>query len=167
MVRGHGQRDGDGVTLPTPPEPTPRPTLSPEDAAYRDSLVALEAQGQQEYDRTVIALSGGALGISFSFVSAFLRDAPAQCPGLLRAAWICWASSLALTLLAYYLSPLAMRKAIAQLDKGTIRTERQGGYFDRILPWLNAAGGLLFIAGVLVMGWFVYLNMRVTPYAGT
>ena len=36
---------------------------------YRDFLIAAEQKSQEDYDKTVIALSGGALGISFAFAT--------------------------------------------------------------------------------------------------
>jgi len=35
---------------------------------YRTHLVAAEQKAQEDYDKTVISLSGGALGISFAFI---------------------------------------------------------------------------------------------------
>jgi len=35
---------------------------------YRKHLVAAEQQVQADFDKTVLSLSGGALGISFAFV---------------------------------------------------------------------------------------------------
>jgi hypothetical protein len=142
------------------PEQAPILALSPEHVEYRKSLTELEGQVQQEYDRTVIALSGGALGISFSFIKDYLGDTPATSPGLLRVAWMCWAASLLATPISYYLSPWAIRKTIQQVDAGTVGAERAGGKLDIVIVGLNGIGGLLFIVGLLVMGWFMYANVR-------
>jgi hypothetical protein len=128
--------------------------------AYRQYLLDLDTKAQEAYDRTVLALSGGALGVSFAFVKDFLRDAPAQRPGLLHVAWFCWVASLAVALAGNYLSTRAMRKALEQVDRGTFVNEEPGGAYAFVLSGLNAASGLLFLGGLLVMGWFVSLNVR-------
>ena len=85
-------------------------------AAYRDVLTALETKSQTEYDRLVVALSGGALGIS--------------------------------------------RKAVTQVDEKKINTERVGGNYDRVLVWLNAIGGIMFILGTSFAGVFFLCNLE-------
>ena len=67
-------------------------------ADYRDVLTALETKSQTEYDRLVVALSGGALGISFAFVERFVGDDPPLALWALMAAWVAWVCSLALVL---------------------------------------------------------------------
>ena len=59
-------------------------------AAYRNVLIALETKSQTEYDRLVVALSGGALGISFAFVERFVGDDPPLALWTLMAAWVAW-----------------------------------------------------------------------------
>jgi hypothetical protein len=44
---------------------------------YRDYLIEAERQTQRDYDKTVVALSGGALGLSF----VFIRDVIGQTIG--------------------------------------------------------------------------------------
>ena len=67
-------------------------------AAYRDVLIALETKSQTEYDRLVVALSGGALGISFAFVERFVGDDPPLALWTLMVALGAWVCSLALML---------------------------------------------------------------------
>ena len=42
---------------------------------------------KKDYDKTVITLSGGALGITFSFIEKFIGDAPIKQPTFLLLAW--------------------------------------------------------------------------------
>lgn len=127
---------------------------------YREKLVELAQRSQTDFDRTVIALSGGALGVSFAFVKDFLGGRIPQCTGFLMAAWAAWITSLLLVLWSYYFSALSMRKAISQLDAGTIRSQRTGGWFAVAIAWLNALGGLSFLVGIGFAAGFVFANVR-------
>jgi hypothetical protein len=60
---------------------------------HRRHLINCEQKSQEEFDKTLVALSGGALAISFAFVENFIRDRGANEIWTLFAAWICWAGS--------------------------------------------------------------------------
>ena len=100
----------------------------------------------------VVALSGGALGISFAFVERFVGDDPPLALWALMAAWVAWVCSLALVLGSHFFSTQALRKAVTQVDEKKINTERVGGNYDRVLVWLNAIGGITFILGTSFAG---------------
>jgi hypothetical protein len=126
---------------------------------YREQLVTLEQLSQTSLDREVMALSGGALGVSFAFVEKFLGGNPTQEVGFLVAAWAAWVGSLLCVPGSHYCSTLAMRKAIDQVDNGTVRKETPGGRYDVIISCLNGSGGVLFLAGAALAGFFVFSNI--------
>jgi hypothetical protein len=126
---------------------------------YRAQLLETEQKSQATFDKTLLSLAGGALGVSFAFVRQFVGEGVASRPGALLVAWACWIASLAVVLLSHYFSTLAIRKAIEQVDAGTIAGERPGGKFDTAVTVLNAAGGLLFIAGLFAITFFVQANL--------
>ena len=64
-------------------------------AQYRQELVALEQKSQAEYDRVVLWLSGGAMGVSFTFVGRLIGDSPIHLAWALMVAWALWVLSLA------------------------------------------------------------------------
>jgi hypothetical protein len=125
---------------------------------YRSQLISAENQAQTAYDRTVLTLSGGALGISFAFVQDFISGDPVA-RILLLVAWLSWILSLSLVLVSHYLSTLAMRKAIEQVDDGTIYDGAVGGAYDDWLRKLNASGGVAFIIGVVMIAIFAFCNL--------
>ena len=57
---------------------------------YRSHLILAEQKAQEDYDKTVVFLSGGALGISFAFVKDFIGTGPMVSQNWLIWAWICW-----------------------------------------------------------------------------
>ena len=127
-------------------------------AEYRKWLVSAEQKSQEDFDKTVLSLSGGALGISLAFLKDVIGTNPIAHPALLLAAWLAWAFSTFAVLTSYYLSHLALRRAISQVDDGSIYMQPAGGSFSRATAILNAAGGLLFLIGVCCITAFAGFN---------
>lgn len=128
-------------------------------AEYRKWLVAAEQKSQDDFDKTVLTLSGGALGISFAFLKDIVGPQPIVLPGLLLAAWFAWAFSTFSVLISYYLSHLALRRAIGQVDDGTIFGQPAGGVFARLTAILNGTGAVLFLVGVCCITVFAVANL--------
>lgn len=130
-------------------------------AEYRKSLVAAEQKSQEDFDKTVLSLSGGALGISFAFLKDIVGPQPIVQSDYLLFAWFAWAFSTFSVLISYYLSHLALRRAIGQVDKGTIFKQTPGGVFAHITAILNAAGAVLFLVGVCCITLFAVANLPI------
>lgn len=127
---------------------------------YRSFLQTLEQKAQENFDKTVLCLSGGALGISFAFIKDFITPNAITQPLLLFLSWICWGMSITIVLASYYTSHLALREAIRQVDDGDIRKSQPGGTADRITAICNALGGTLFFMGVVLISIFVWQNLQ-------
>lgn len=128
-------------------------------ADYRKWIVAAEQKSQEDFDKTVLSLSGGALGISFVFLKDVIGPQPIVLSGFLLAAWLAWAFSTFSVLTSYYLSHLALRSAISQIDDGTIFKQKPGGVFASLTAILNAAGAVLFLVGVCCITIFAGANL--------
>jgi hypothetical protein len=133
--------------------------LPPHLVEYRKHLVGAEQKSQEDFDKTVLSLSGGALGISFVFLKDVVGANPVLGPGWLLAAWISWGTSSLSVLASYFMSHLALRAAISQVDDGTIYSKPAGGVFRRWTAILNAAGAILFLSGVLFITVFAGTNL--------
>lgn len=127
---------------------------------YRSRLEKLEQKAQDDFDKTVLSLSGGALGISFAFVKDIVGSAPITNPSLLFLAWISWGLSVLWVLISYFTSNLALRKAIKQVDSDSIRSSKPGGIADTLTAICNALSGILFIIGVVFISIFVWRNLE-------
>jgi len=145
------------MTLPEDPQIA---AVRAKNLAYRTELIACEQKAQTSFDRTVIALSGGALAISFAFIEKLIETGTPQSLSALKVAWVAWIASLACVLISHYFSALAMRRAIKQadMDKVWFGGHPGGGYEVAILI-LNAAGGLLFVVGAIAAGFFFTLKL--------
>lgn len=127
--------------------------------SYREHLVLSEQKSQEDYDKTVLSLSAGALGVSFAFIKDVIGpNNVVTFPLLIIFAWVCWGFSVFVVLISYYSSHLALRRAISQVDKGTIYKEHAGGIIDFVTEILNIAGAVLFFIGVIFAALFVLIN---------
>ena len=126
---------------------------------YRDHLVLSEQEAQRNFDKTVFTLSGGAIGVSFAFITDIVTSESLVSIPCLIMAWSSWAASLLCVLSSYYFSHMALRETIKQIDLKKIHTEQPGGIFDKITAFLNAAGAIMFIVGLVTMIIFVNKNI--------
>jgi uncharacterized BrkB/YihY/UPF0761 family membrane protein len=126
---------------------------------YRAQLLEYAKESQTSYDTTLITLAGGALGISFAFISQFIGDDPMQEPHLLAVSWICWVVTLALVLFSFATSTAALYRAVRQVDSEKLLAANPGGWFDRLTGILNMIAGVLFVGGVVAMAWFAFVNL--------
>lgn len=132
---------------------------------YRQYLVQAEQKAQEDYDKTLISLSGGALGISFAFIDRITTGPPFVGDLLLFLAWGSWVCSLLIMLTSFFLSRLACGQAIDEFDSGNIGS-RPGGKFSWWTQFSNVWGGVLFFFGLLSQGVFIWMNLSVSSPAG-
>lgn len=135
-----------------------KPTRKPPDE-YRQWLIAAEQKAQDDFDKTVLSLSGGALGVSFVFVKDIIDPGAIHNSSWLLIAWLSWALSSLAVLASFFASHLALRLAIKQCDDGSIYNQTPGGIFSRVTRNLNALGASMFVVGVCFMAGFVYSNL--------
>ena len=126
---------------------------------YRQYLLLAEQKAQDAYDKTILSLSGGALGISFAFIDKFLTGHSVAHPSCLVSSWAVWASSVALILTSHLFSGQSLRRAIKQTDANQIYKQTPGGGWARLTAFCNIAAGITFLAGVVLMILFVYANI--------
>jgi len=125
---------------------------------YRNQLIDAEQKAQDNFDKTVLSLSSGALGISFVFLKDIVGDTPASI-SLLMVAWISWALSSTSVLISFYMSHKALRHAIKQVDFNKIREEHPGSWYDKFTGFLNGFALILFVVGLFSMIWFIKMNL--------
>src|SRR4051812_2387339 len=99
--------------------------VDPETQQYRALLVQTWQKTQDDIDKAILSLSGGALGVSFVFLKDIVGPVGAHKSGFLFAAWTCWATSCALTLLSFLTSRRAFALQIKLLDNEILGITRQ------------------------------------------
>jgi hypothetical protein len=126
---------------------------------YRKYLVEARQKAFDDFDKTVVTLSAGALGISITFLKDLLGPGT-HSMSCMVAAWICWTVSVVSVLVSYFVSQIALEEAIAEIDAGD-RPAKPGGRFATATKVLNAAAGIFFLAGLIMFIIFVSQNMEV------
>lgn len=125
---------------------------------YRDVLVEADHQASLNYDKAVMTLSGGALGISVTFLKDIVPMPIATTKILLFVSWIAFAISLASILISYLFSMESLRKTIRQVDDGTIYTKPAGGFATKLTEFLRILASVGFLVGVIGFIWFALAN---------
>mgnify|MGYP000157643279 CR=1 FL=1 len=117
---------------------------------YRNNLIAAEQKSQDDYDKTIVSLSGGALAISLVFIKDIIGDTDPILLWTVITAWALWASSLASVVTSYFLSRLALRIAILQTDNNDFAAG-VGGWPAKATQYFNAISGILFVSGIVFL----------------
>lgn len=135
-------------------------TESPELPASFDErawLVAADHAASQTYDKLVVALGGGALGLSLAFMRDVVQSPESGTVGWLAWAWVLLALSLLCTFTSLLTSQAALRLGMHQLDEED--GARLGGAWTVATWTLNIAAGVLLVTGVLLLVVFALLNL--------
>ena len=127
---------------------------------YRQSLQKGASRAQGNYDKYLISLAGGGLGVSIAFVRDFVGSSAICLQQYLAASWLLWLITIALVLYSFFTSANGFRKAVKQVDAGSIYTQHPGGKWDKLTRFFNAAAGVMFILGTLSSIIFVLNNLR-------
>jgi hypothetical protein len=93
-------------------------------ADYRKLLEQAYDKQSEAYDKTVIALSGGALGISMTFLHEIVPSPLGGTLWLLGAAWSAFAFSILAILVSILTGQWALRRAMCQVDLESTRRRR-------------------------------------------
>ena len=134
--------------------------LSEQEKDFRNRVLEWEQKIGDSYDKTLITLSGGALGLTITFIKYIIEENSIVCINLLLLSWGAWIVSLTSLLLALYFAQFAYRRTIIQLDEETIYDQTPGGIFTNIVSFCNAVGGIGFIIGVVAIVMFVSTNLK-------
>ena len=126
---------------------------------YRKHIIKAEQKIQEEYDKSVLSLSGGALGVSFAFIKNIIGDKPIINSDFLFLAWLSWGLSIVIILASYYTSHLALRKTLSQIEEDDYESFHIGGLSDKFTAVFNALGGIIFFLGVIFISIFVRKNL--------
>ncbi len=76
----------------------------------RKDYIESEHHAQDQVDKAVLTLSGGAFGVSFAFMNDVVGNDPHHL-GWILAAWVAWGLSITLILITFYTSNEAFRRA--------------------------------------------------------
>lgn len=126
---------------------------------HRGTLLRYQEESQTSFDKTLLALSAGALAISITFINQIAPEPRYFTVCVIS--WALFALTLTVALVAHFISHKALGREIAILDKAAELTD--WNYTDRN-PWnawtsgLNIISLLTFILGTASLVVFATLN---------
>jgi len=135
-------------------------SLEKDREAYRNVLLECDKSSVEEYDKAVMTLSGGAIGLSFAFLKEIGGSWTLVHTCFLLGAWVLWGLSISSVLFSHYCSHRAMRRALIDLNRNELNYERPGRCWDSAINILNPVGGALFFLGLMSLLVFVDCNVH-------
>jgi hypothetical protein len=126
---------------------------------YRDTLLVTMRFLNESYDKMLIMLSGGALGLSITFLKDVVNLAKVKHAELIMLSWLAFIISLAAVLGRVLFGIEAYRKAISQVDDGSIYNEKPGGIYACLTKCLHILSAASLLVGLLLIAIFSYLNV--------
>jgi len=126
---------------------------------YRDSLLETLRFLNESYDKMLIMLSGGALGLSITFLKDVISLATVKHSELIMFSWLALIVSLAAVLGRVLFGIEAYRKAVSQVDDGSIYNGKPGGIYSVLTKGLHILSASSLLAGLVLIAIFSYLNV--------
>ena len=148
-----GGKGGAGGTPPAPASPEAEARKAR--AEWRLWLVNADVKSQDDYDKSVLALSGGALGVTFGFLKDLVGPDP-RWKDFLLGAWLSWSMSISAVMWSFYASRRNIADRIRLLDGKTVASKK---FWPELTDWLNRLSGTLFVVGVILMALFSWRNL--------
>ena len=126
---------------------------------YRDHLINTLRFLNESYDKLLVTLSGGALALSIAFLKDIDKLNKVVHSELLFAAWIAFIVSLTSVLGRVMTGIKAQEKAIDQVDKGTIYSDKPGGNMAFITEIMFYLSAISLVIGLILIACFSYHNV--------
>jgi len=126
----------------------------------RKSLFNSKYESSRSFDRAILTLSAGALGLSITFIKQI-----APCPKndthiFIILSWICFGLSILSTLISFLTSQKACERQIKILENSFVEHSNnfKTNIYSKWTEGLNVTSIILFIAGVVFLLIFSTLN---------
>jgi hypothetical protein len=129
----------------------------------RRDLIQQESEQSRSFDRAILTLTGGALGLSLAFIKDAAPNVAPCTTWLLYAGWFLLIASLLMTLSSFQMSATALRRQRRILDdiqSGGATPESTVNIPGKITGWLNVASLVSFTAGTAALTLFVALSLH-------
>jgi hypothetical protein len=124
----------------------------------RKSLKDAKLKIEENLDKSVLAISTGALGVSLTFIEKIAPN-PAR-ESLLAWAWGLWAATFCASLLSGWLGQCSYERAIENLDREQREKKPfEVNHYAAWTRWVTFASLVLLVAGVVCFTVFTYVNL--------
>ena len=127
---------------------------------YRQGLVNSKFKVAEGFDKALLALSGGALGISMTFIKDIVTR-----PGykwILVISWTCFGLAIIILLLGYLVCRKAYMQEIVSLDaiqEKSKKTNNKKNAWTKATEVANTFALIFFITGLVLLATFIFINI--------
>ncbi len=130
----------------------------------RENYDKAELEVSGRYDKWILTLSGGALGLSITFIDKIAKSPAPDTFFWLKMAWACLIFSLLAGLLSLLTSQSAIRENRDELDNSYVeerspqfKSPRWFTFFTNVLNWGSM---FVFVIGVIFLCFFSFVNLN-------
>lgn len=128
-------------------------------ADFRAHSEATLNKSQDDFEKQLVYISGGALAVSMFLMEKVVKDlAKAECKWLLIACWATLGFTLIVNLLSHFLCVQFNYKTIEEIDADTYNFSKARTR-NRIVKIINAATLVTLISGIILLIIFTSINL--------
>lgn len=129
---------------------------------FRSDLAKVEQQSADQHDKTLVALAGGALAVSITFLEKIAPNPSPDSYSLLALGWLFLVICLCVILLSFLTSQWACQQQMELWDReyrGDEGASQESNAWSATTQKLNLASYLLFVLGVTFVTLFTFVNL--------
>jgi len=132
--------------------------------SYRTQLLDLQKSDTTEFDKGILTLSSGALGLSLAFIKDIVKIERASHPSLLMGSWFLFAGAILLTLISFLVTQKSVSVQLDYAEKYYLEEKEE--YLNKkscwvsANVWLNRFTAFLFTLAVFATVTFASINLK-------
>lgn len=130
----------------------------------RRELIHAERLMYQSFDKAILTLSAGGLGISITFINQIAPNPIVNTKCLIISAWIFFSLSIFSTLISFLTSQIACRQQIEICEELLLHNKfgdnSRISKLAMVTKWLNYVSIFFFLLGVITLASFCLKNLQ-------
>lgn len=132
-------------------------------ASTRADLLNRQISNSENFDKAILSLSTGLLGLSLAFIKDIVKFDNADLKFILVLSWYCLAFSIISTIMSFITSQLGIKKQLVFAEKYYL--EKNDDYLTKentpakITDFLNYSSGIVFVLAIFLTIIFVSTNL--------
>jgi hypothetical protein len=130
--------------------------MQEEDKEYWQQLNKAYIESSSQFDKQVLFLASGALGLSFAFIKDIVKLAEATNKWLLISSWSLFGAVILLSIISHYTSLKAINKKIHNLNA---KEDKSSKKLNSLTKWFNILMIVFLALGLSFLTVFVAINI--------
>ncbi|MBN1775273.1 MAG: hypothetical protein JW817_02275 [Clostridiales bacterium] len=125
----------------------------------RRILIEGEAESSRDYEKSLLVISSGAIGLSVGLTGLFAGSIRAESYLLLFISWVLFGATIIAMIAAYNFSSRAFLREIDKLDKQYLGRNIEGNTYSETVKNLKTLSACFLISAILILVLLVYTNL--------